>query len=110
MDKLFETVTTQQVFNVLDEFLGYIRPMNTSMGEYCREFTIMLRMAEQKSGSKPGPLFDEGVLGYFLLKNSYLETSHITVIRATVTQLTFGLVEPSLKRRASGVVQVDEKL
>ena len=92
MDKLFEPDTTQQVFNALDEFLGYRRPTNTSMEDYCREFTRMLRMAEQKSGKKPGELFDDGVLGYFLLKNSNLEASHITLVRATVTQLTFGLV------------------
>ena len=41
-------------------------------------------------------MFDDGVLGYFLLKNSNLEA--ITLIKAAVTKLTFGLVEAALKR------------
>ena len=97
MDKLFLPYNyTQQVFNALDAFLEYKRPADLSMEDYCREFHYKKKMAEQMSNK--ADMFDDGVLGYFLLKNSGLDQNSMTLIRATVTKLELSLVEGALKR------------
>ena len=96
MDKLFLPDNTQQVFNALDAFLEYKRPADLSMEDYCREFHYKKKLAEQMSDKTD--MFDDGVLGYFLLKNSGLDQNSMTLIRATVTKLELSLVEGALKR------------
>ena len=96
LDKLFLPDSTQQVFNALDEFLEFKRPSDMAMEDFCREFHHKRKMAEQKSGNTD--MFNDGVLGYFMLKNSNLDSSSVTLIRATVSKLTLESVEAALKR------------
>ena len=96
MDKLYEPDSTQQIFNALDEFLHYKRPSEATMEEYCRDFSRKLKMLEQKSG-KTG-LFDDGVLAYYLLQNSNLDSNSMVLIRATVSELKLHVVEAALKK------------
>ena len=99
LDTLFQPDTTQQVFNALDEFLNYSRPAGTSIEDYVREFTRLQRIAEQKKKEDDATaLFHDGVLGYFLLKNSNLDDNSLRLIRATVQELSFKNVEAALKR------------
>jgi hypothetical protein len=83
LDKLFLPDSTQQVFNALDEFLEFKRPSDMAMEDFCREFHHKRKMAEQKSGKTE--MFNDGVLGYFMLKNNNLDSSSATFIRATVS-------------------------
>ena len=99
LDALFLPDNTQQVFNALDQFLNYRRPAGTSMEDYTREFTRLQKIAEQKRQKEDtAALFHDGVLGYFLLKNSNLDDNSLRLIRATVQELTFKNVEAALKR------------
>ena len=96
MDKLYEPDSTQQAFNSLDEFLNYKRPSDTTMEEYCREFSRKLKMLELKTGKKN--MFEDGVLAYFLLQNSNLDQNSMMLIRATVVDLKLVQVEAALKK------------
>lgn len=96
LDKLYLPDQTQQIFNSMDDFLQYRRPASATMEEYCREFQRKLRMLGQVA--KKDPMFDDGVLAYFLLQHSNLDETSRTLVRATVTKLELATVESALKR------------
>ncbi|XP_063692114.1 uncharacterized protein LOC134824261 [Bolinopsis microptera] len=96
LDKLYEKDQTQSVFTSIDSFMNYRRPKEVPMEEYVREFSHRYKSLVQKRGATV--VFEDGVLAYFLLHHANLSDHQKTLIRATVSKLSYENMESQLKR------------
>ena len=96
LDKLYEKDQTQSIFTAIDNFLSYRRPKDVSMEEYVREFNQKHKNLVQRRNK--GKIFEDGILAYFLLHHANLSDTQKTLIRATVTDLSYEKMEVQLKR------------
>ena len=101
LDKLYEKDQTQSVFTSIDSFMNYRRSSEVPMEEYVREFNHRYKNLVQKRSAGAGgtkEVFEDGVLAYFLLHHANLSDHQKTLIRATVSKLSYENMESQLKR------------
>ena len=99
LDKLYEKDQTQSVFTSIDSFMNYRRPKEVPMEEYVREFNHRYKnLVQKRSTGGTTAVFEDGVLAYFLLHHANLSDHQKTLIRATVSKLSYANMESQLKR------------
>lgn len=96
LDKLYEKDQTQSIFTAIDSFITYRRPKDMSMEEYIREFSQRHKNLVQRRGKDV--IFEDGILAYFLLHHANLSETQKTLIRATISDLSYSKMEEQLKR------------
>lgn len=108
LDKLYLKDVTQSAFESIDDFINFKRTADTSMGDYCRAFRQRHARLQQKRNTT-NPIFEDGVLAYYLLSQAGLSEDQKLLIRATTTKLTFDDMEAALKRTYGGGGLVKEE-
>ena len=98
MDKFYKKDETAIVFSAIDNFLTYRKPPDATMGEYLREFNQRYKLLQESREKSDTPLFEDGILAYFLLHQAGLNQEQMRLIKATVETLSYANMEKALKR------------
>ena len=93
LNKLYLKDKLQMAYKTYDAFEKFCRPEKMSIKEYINEFECFLNKTK-----KYGSSMSSDILAYRLLKSANLEDTQEQLIRATVKELTYDVMQLQLKK------------
>ena len=93
LDKLFKKDETLQMYQVLEAFETYHRPISSSIQEFLNEFET-----QHNKIKFFGTTVSHDILAYHLLKSVNLSEQHGQLAKAIICDLKYDLMKDQLKR------------
>lgn len=87
LDKLYKKNDTLSKFHVLKSFKTYKQPSTLSIPEYTDKFEKHLHKVKNYAAD-----MSDDILAYQFLKNTYLKKSKARLIKVTITDLRYNLM------------------